>query len=182
MIFNLSDIKKIRKKLGLTQTQLAKKAGVSQSLIAKIEADVIDPTFSKVEKIFETLKSLQHEEDILASDLMNKNIVKCHKNEKIKDVIKKMKVHEISQMPVFEDKNIIGLITESNILNQIIEKGNSDMLIGDIMAEPPPIISKHTNKEVISTLLKYFPLLVVQEKGHILGVVTKSDLLRKIYK
>ncbi len=35
MPFELDEIKKLRKKLNLTQTQLAKKANVSQSLIAK---------------------------------------------------------------------------------------------------------------------------------------------------
>ncbi|MBW2992073.1 helix-turn-helix domain-containing protein, partial [Candidatus Woesearchaeota archaeon] len=38
MPYEISEIKEIRKKLGLTQSQLSKKAGVSQSLIAKIEA------------------------------------------------------------------------------------------------------------------------------------------------
>ncbi len=52
----LSEIKHLRKKFGLTQSQLAKLSGVSQSLIAKIEADRIDPTFSKAQKIFEAIK------------------------------------------------------------------------------------------------------------------------------
>jgi len=37
MTYELEEVKKIRKKLGLTQTELANRAGVSQSLIAKIE-------------------------------------------------------------------------------------------------------------------------------------------------
>ena len=62
-----------------------------------------------------------------------------------------------------------------------LEKNNVNALVKDIMGAPPPIISKDTNKEVVSTLLKYFPLLIVQEKGEILGVITKSDLLKKIF-
>ncbi|MFQ5647816.1 MAG: helix-turn-helix transcriptional regulator, partial [Candidatus Aenigmatarchaeota archaeon] len=40
----ITEIRKIRKKLGLTQSQLAQEARVSQSLIAKIEAGKLDPT------------------------------------------------------------------------------------------------------------------------------------------
>lgn len=38
-------IKKTRKNLKLTQTQLAEKCGVSQALISKTEADNLSPTF-----------------------------------------------------------------------------------------------------------------------------------------
>ena len=47
MIHDLSEIKNLRKKAGITQLDLARKASVSQSLIAKIEAGKIDPTYTK---------------------------------------------------------------------------------------------------------------------------------------
>ena len=50
--------------MGLTQTDLAKKANVSQSLIAKIESGKIDPTFTKTKKIFETLSYLEKKEEV----------------------------------------------------------------------------------------------------------------------
>ncbi|MDG6910121.1 MAG: helix-turn-helix domain-containing protein, partial [Nitrososphaerota archaeon] len=39
-------LKKIRTELGFTQGRLAKEAGVSQSIVAKIEAGSVDPTYS----------------------------------------------------------------------------------------------------------------------------------------
>ncbi|RLG54747.1 MAG: hypothetical protein DRN95_08520, partial [Candidatus Hydrothermarchaeota archaeon] len=38
-VFDLSQLKFIRKKLKITQAELARKAGISQSMIAKIEAN-----------------------------------------------------------------------------------------------------------------------------------------------
>ena len=61
--YELEEIKKIRKKLELTQTELADRAGVSQSLIAKIEAGRIDPTYSKTKKIFAALSDLEKRGD-----------------------------------------------------------------------------------------------------------------------
>ena len=55
MVIEIREIKEIRKKLGLTQGQLANMANVSQSLIAKIEAGRLDPTYSNATKIFEAL-------------------------------------------------------------------------------------------------------------------------------
>lgn len=52
-------IKEQRKRLDLTQNQLAKMAGVSQSLVAKIEAGSIDAAYSKVKRIIETLEQAQ---------------------------------------------------------------------------------------------------------------------------
>ena len=51
MIAEITEIKIMRKRHGLTQTQLAKLSGVSQSLIAKLEAGIIDPSYSNVKKM-----------------------------------------------------------------------------------------------------------------------------------
>lgn len=56
MLPSLDEIAKRRKLLGLTQKQLAKIAGVSQSFIAKIESGKIDPSYSKAKAIFDTLE------------------------------------------------------------------------------------------------------------------------------
>ena len=84
MDYELEEIKKIRKNLGLTQSELAKRANVSQSIIAKIESGKIDPTFTKTKKIFETLNYLENKEEIKAEELMNKKIVSLTHNESIK--------------------------------------------------------------------------------------------------
>ena len=64
-MLDLGQIKLLRKALGITQHVLAKKAEVSQSIIAKIESSSIDPTYSKVCKIFEALDRLQKQEELL---------------------------------------------------------------------------------------------------------------------
>ncbi len=80
---NLSQIKKLRKKLDLNQKELANSSGVSQSLIAKIEAGKIEPTYTKACRILETLKDLAEKEELKASDLMNKKIVFVKPQDKV---------------------------------------------------------------------------------------------------
>jgi predicted transcriptional regulator len=180
MSYELAEIKKIRKNLGLTQTDLAKRANVSQSIIAKIESGKIDPTFTKTKRIFETLNDLENKEEIKAEELMNKKIVSLSPNNNIKDSINKMKKFGISQMPVLDDDKVIGLVSESTLLNALIGKKENN--IQDIMEETPPIVSKTASVKVVSNLLKHYPVILVSESGKLIGLITKSDLLSKLYK
>ncbi len=179
MPYELSEIKKIRKNLGLTQTDLAKRANVSQSLIAKIESGKIDPTFTKTKKIFETLSDLENKEEIKAEELMNKKIISVSPGNDVKESISKMKKFGISQMPVIDNHKVIGLVSESTLLDALMSKKGK--IIADIMEESPPIVSKTASVKVISGLLKHYPMVLVSESGKLIGLITKADLLSKLY-
>ena len=180
MTYELEEIKKIRKKLGLTQTELANRSGVSQSLIAKIEAGRIDPTYTKTKKIFAALSDLEKKEEIKASQLMATKIVSVAPSDSTKEAIDKMKKFQISQLPVIDNHKLVGLVSESTILESMLNsKGNH---VKDIMQESPPIISKETSIQVVSNLLRHFPMVVVSEEGKLVGLITKSDLLGRLYK
>ena len=51
----ISDIRKMRKTLDITQSQLSVESGISQSTIAKIERESISASYATVVKLFETL-------------------------------------------------------------------------------------------------------------------------------
>lgn len=176
MQYELDEIKEIRKRMGLTQTDLAKKSGVSQSLIAKIESGKIDPTYTKTKRIFDVLMNLTKERELKAEDVMNRKIISVKPSDLIKDVIKKMRKYEISQLPVI-DKNVRGMISEGLILENM---DKVDGKVEEIMGECPPIIPKMCSMEVVGSLLRYCPILLVAENSSLIGVVTKSDIIRRL--
>jgi len=180
MTNELEEVKKIRKKLGLTQTELANRAGVSQSLIAKIESGRIDPTYTKAIKIFAALSELEKKEEIKAEQLMTSRIIGVEPDDSIKDAISKMKKSQISQLPVIENHKLLGLVSESNILDAMLNSKSTS--VRGVMQEAPPIVSKTTSVSVVSSLLKHFPMVAVSEQGRLIGLITKSDLLGKLYK
>lgn len=180
MTLEIEEIKAIRKKLNLTQSQLSKKSGVSQSLIAKIESNKIDPSYSSVIKIFNTLSALSKIKSKKASEIMQKKIITIDGNENIKETIKKMKKYQISQMPVLENKNIVGMISENTLLHAFIEQKES-LKTKDIMESAPPIVTPETQIPVISNILKYFQIILVAEKGNPVGIISKTDLIESIY-
>ena len=185
MVYELEEIKGIRKRFGLTQTELAKKADVSQSLVAKIESKRIDPTFTKVKKIFDVLDELKNKNELKARDIMTKKLIYVNADNNIASAINKMRKHEISQLPVFGGKSIVGLVSETTILDSISSNNPEKiktLVIKDIMQDCPPIVSKNTSTSIVSGLLKYYPIILVAEEGKPKGVITKSDILRTIYK
>lgn len=182
----LSEVKELRKKLGLTQGQLAKKADVSQSLIAKIEADRIDPTFTKTKKIFQALIELSKKHLVSIESIMHKKLITVGKEELLQLAVKKMRKYEISQLPVTEDNNVLGLVSESAILNKMAElddpKKLSELKVKEAMIEAPPIITKSTDINVVVSLLKYYPVVLVSKEGKLIGLISKSDMIGNISK
>ncbi len=179
MILNrISDIKKIRKKLGLTQKELAEKSGVSQSLIAKIESGATEPTYSKAVKLIETLELEQSKNQLNAGEIMTKRVIKCSPKDKVKRIVEIMQKEKISQMPVFEEHKCVGIISESSILEAKL-KGEVKT-VDECMDETPPIVNKNANIKMISEMLEYSQIILVADKGSIVGVITKSDVIRGI--
>ena len=179
MNIELNEIKYIRKKFGLTQTQLANLAQVSQSLIAKIESGRLDPTYSNAQKIFSALNSLKEKHELKAKDISNKKIIYLHPNDEIKESITKMKKYGISQLPVIDRGNCVGLVSDSILLDSLLN--NKGKNIKEIMEDSPPIVSENTSVEAISNLLRFSPMVLVSSEGKLTGIITKSDVLSKIY-
>lgn len=179
MVFDITNLKKIRKQLNLTQFQLAKKANVSQSLIAKIESNRLDPTYSKVKLLENALNSLTKMHQKEAKDIMIKYIISVNPETKLTKAIELMRKHNISQLPVLKNEVIIGLVSETSILSKNLTD-IKDLKSEEVMNEAPPIISKDTKIDVIKDLLKYYPIVLIKEKGKLIGLITKADLIRNL--
>jgi len=179
-MIELSEIKRLRRNLGLSQKELASHATVSQSLIAKIESGKIDPAFSKAQKILNTLNSMGKDQ-VCARDLMNRSLISVSPMLELKKAISKMKKYDISQLPVIDDRKAIGLISESIILDALINSSKPDDPVKTIMRDAPPIITKTASLEIVSHLLREYPIVIISEKGRLLGNITKSDILTKVF-
>ncbi len=171
---NIEDIKKLRKKLGITQKELSKISGVSQSLIAKIESGVVEPSYSKAIKLIDALENYSSN-DKKACDIMTKKIIFCKPNDRVSDAVKTMQKYKISQMPVLENDKCVGLISESSILKAKL-RGNVSC-VKDCLEPCPPMINDKSDLRMISSLLEFSPIVLVVKSGRFIGVITKSDVI-----
>ena len=176
----IENIAKRRRQLGLTQTQLAEKAGVSQSMIAKIESGRLNPAYDKATAIFDVLSSIEKEKSPKASKIMHKEVITTKTSEYIEDVIKILKGKKISQLPVFERGHLVGLISEKDIVENLDIDDLGSKRVSLLMREAPPTISEETPVKVVSELLKYNEIVLVYKKAQLFGVITKADLLKTI--
>lgn len=182
MIHALDQIKALRQKYNLNQKELANRAGVSQSLIAKIESGKVDPTFTKAQQIFAALENIQKKEEVKAKEVMNSKVVFASTSETIKEVIKIMKSKGISQIPVMQKERVVGIISEASILEKIAEHPEkiNTLKVQEVMDEVPPIVALDTGMKILLHLLQEFPIVLVAEKGDIKGIISKTDLLGKM--
>ncbi len=179
MVFDISQLKNIRKQLGLTQHQFAREAGISQSMLAKIEAGRLDPTYSKVKQIEKALENLTKDYEKNAEEIMNKKIISVSPDEKVSGIIKIMNKKAISQIPIIDKSKVVGMVSESTILLKDVNELNS-LNAEEVMDIAPPIINKNAKILVIKQLLKFYPLLLIEEKGKLIGLITKVDLINSL--
>jgi predicted transcriptional regulator len=180
----LEDIAKKRRQLGLKQAELAKLAGVSQSLIAKLESGKIDSSYTKVKTIFDVLTRLEAKTKIQEQKINPTKIISVQKTEPLTNVIQLMKQHGYSQIPVFNKKQSVGSVTEKTILHQILEGKDlsqiSKLSTEDVMDEAFPQVGEDAPLALISTLLQTYSAVLVAKKGTVVGIITKADLLRMV--
>ncbi|MBS7619393.1 CBS domain-containing protein [Candidatus Bathyarchaeota archaeon] len=184
MLPEIQTIATRRRKLGLTQSELATLAQVSQSYIAKLEARKIEPSYIKVKAIIEALEKQEQKTEVKASDIMTSNVVSVKMGDQVQTAIELMSRYGYSQLPVLEDEKLIGSISERTIVEKIINskgKGNlTSKPVSSIVEEAFPQIGEDAPISVVTSLLKIYPAVIVSRKGRVVGIVTKADLLKTL--
>ncbi len=179
---DLGVVRKMRKQIGITQTQLAKEAGVSQSLIARIEGGKVDPAYSKARDIFTALERTGKGRILTAKDIMKKKIMSIRPNTSLREAASLMRRKGISQIPVIDSDVVIGSLSEKTVIESVASgKSIEDISlipVKDMMNEAFPLIDESAPMSMVSLLLEYNSALLVAKKGKIVGIITKADLLK----
>ena len=175
------ELRNLRRRFRLTQKELAQKAGVSQSLIARIENKTVDPRLSTVRRIFNAITSIQQERK-KAKDVMHSPVVTIGAMDTIKNAISNMKKFAISQLPVLRENKIIGSIQESTLLDKLVNNKDSDRFFSNsvynIMEKSFPIVDPDADVNyVVNILARENSAVLVIDNKKIVGIITKIDLL-----
>ncbi len=184
MLPPLEEIAKKRRALNMTQKQLARLAGVSQSLIAKLESRKINPSYTNVKAIFDALEHLEMKSEVLAKAVLHEKIVSVQKSDKVSKAVHLMAEYDYSQLPVFDGEHPVGSIAEKTLLSKVMAGDDliqvSKLPIEEIMDEAFPQVGEDAPLPLISGLLQIYPAVLISKKGKVIGIVTKADLLKML--
>lgn len=182
----VSDIKRIRKSLDITQTELARESGVSQSTIAKIEGGRTSASYETVVRLFEALDALKsgNGSTLKASDVASGDVVSVRSTDLVHEASEVMKRTGFSQLPVIDAGIPVGSISERRIFELLREGMTMDQLsqtpIAKVMRDPYPVISDTTPMSAVTGLMAGYNAVLVSRKGDIVGVITSADMLKLV--
>jgi predicted transcriptional regulator len=159
----------LRKKHSLTQKGLSLKTSISQSLISKYEKGLIDPAYSKIKILYDYLNSLEIEETL--EDYANFNLVSIKSNDTITKAKKLMIKHNVDQLPVFDNDNMVGSV---NIIDLI---DCDAKFVREIMRDPFPFLPLNTDLKIVKMVIKNNRSAVITKKGKKFGIITSNDLV-----
>ncbi len=182
------ELQELRRKVGLTQSQLAERVGISQSLIARIERGKVNPSVDTLKKI---LNIIEKEQKIHTSirDLLNwkrrssklQNLVFVSPDDRVRKAVLLMRRHDISQLPVLRETISIGSIHERTIIKNLVAMGSKAVFsksVHEIMDAPFPTLEID---ESIDTAFKWISegidAILVLNEGQPIGIITKIDLI-----
>jgi len=184
MLHSLDSIAQRRRSLGLTQSELAKLAGVSQSYIAKLEAKKIEPSYAKVRAIFDALESLEQGRETKAGEIMTPGVISVRGEDPVQVAVNIMNEYGYSQLPVIDNGRTIGSITERTIIDKLLSVESDSPMTGrrisDIMDDPFPQVGEDAPVSLVASMLRIYPAVLVHRKEKTAGIITKADLLKTL--
>ncbi len=177
------DLRALRLRLGLTQAEVARAAGVSQPLVARVESGSVDPRFSTLRAIVEALNRAEREEVRLRA-LMTHPVEVVRATDTVAEAIRLMRQGNYSQLPVVQKGLPVGSVSEKAVVHAISEAGDVQAVsrspVRDVMGAPFPTGAPDMSVDQAFGLLEDHPAVLVMDRGRIVGIVSKSDLLNLI--
>ena len=110
-------------------------------------------------------------------------LVVVNKTDKIKDAIALMNDKSVSQIPVMEDGQVIGSITDNKLLLKIIEDPElKDATVGQVMEDSMHFVALDSTLDVLSSMVEREKAVLVRDDLHRVHIITKHDILTAITK
>ncbi len=117
--------------------------------------------------------------DILRKRHQNHGLMTIDASAKVSEAVKILNQAAISQIPVTENGEFVGSLSDSSILNRLLEEPEiKSASIREVMEAPFPIVDSHlTVSQMSSKLGKDTKALLVRDEKGDFQIITRSDLL-----
>jgi|TARA_R110002049_G_scaffold30360_2_gene103980 cystathionine beta-synthase len=110
-------------------------------------------------------------------------LVVVNKNDKIKDAIAIMNDKSVSQIPVMEEGQVVGSLTDNKLLLKIIENpALKDAKVEEVMEDSMKFVALDSTLDVLSSMVEREKAVLVRDEKHRVHIITKHDILAAITK
>lgn len=119
-------------------------------------------------------------DQVMALRRRSAGMVSAAPDDTLGEAISRMTEHGISQMPVLEGDQVVGSLTETRILNRMIERPEArNEKVIEMMGEPFPVVPSSLHIEHLSGYLDQATgaVLVHRKDDNMYEIITKSDLI-----
>ncbi len=115
--------------------------------------------------------------DILATKGA-RNLVTVTSDSSVRTAIDTLKSHGISQVPVVDNGVLHGIVAEIHLLRHLITGVKTlDSPVGDLVVSDYATVTPNTKIELLQSVLAETKVAIVEDKGQIVGLVAKIDLI-----
>ena len=105
-------------------------------------------------------------------------VITARADDRVRDVVSRMKAHGISQLPVMRSGELVGAVAEVDLLRYLVSGESSlDAAVEPLIESDYATVSPQTRIETLQGLLAEAKVAMVLEGGRIVGIVTKIDLI-----
>jgi len=97
----------------------------------------------------------------------------------VRQALRLMALHDISQLPVLENGNCVGSVSESTLSAAALDDVKTlERSVSDVMDSAFPTVETSQSADaIVKVLSKANPAVLVRENGVVRGIVTRSDML-----
>jgi cystathionine beta-synthase len=97
----------------------------------------------------------------------------------VRQALRLMALHDVSQLPVMDGGNCVGSVADWSLSAKSLDNSKVlDATVSEVMEAPFPVVDLAQPVDTVAKLLsKSNPAVLVRDNGSVQGIVTRSDML-----
>ena len=119
--------------------------------------------------------------DVVARPYTYGQAVTARPTDTIRTAYKRMRQHDVSQIPVLDNAQIIGMIDETIILQHACKRQIMDTMVSEIMTRDFPKVEINVSQEKVCHTLENHPYVAVQHQNKFIGLITRADMIQQSF-
>lgn len=121
--------------------------------------------------------------DLITRPYTKKNAVTVPPADTLAGAYRKMKMYDVSQLPVMDNGKLVGILSETDILLAVMSNPSGfSIAVADAMTTKLVTVGRKDGIESLPPIFEQGMIAIVMDKGEFLGLITPIDLLQYLRK